>query len=295
MGRPGKIIVDYFPHVTNTGKTIAIIESRWGNDGYSFWFKLLELLGNTSGFCYNCGSASDWEYLLSKTKVSEPVAVAILDKLAEIEAIDTELWRKKRIWSDNFVSGVARAFEKRKGDLPLKPDLATGEADCTGISAPETAVSECTDEFTTPETGKGEEMDEINRDDKKSEDRNRVKTSKRHKKAPPHPCPSSLRGGVESLADTVYLKPLEVARLQQEYGQNGMRRLVEILDAYKTNHPDKCAEYRDDYKVITAWVITRYRDECAPLTGSRRVASPPRQLPVTFIDRLAEMAREEKL
>ena len=45
MARPAKTSVDYFPHMAHSGKTIAILEARWGNDGYAFWFKLLELLG----------------------------------------------------------------------------------------------------------------------------------------------------------------------------------------------------------------------------------------------------------
>ena len=68
MARPIKNKVDYFPHVTQTGKTIAILEARWGNDGYAFWFKTLELLGSSEGFSYDCNKLSDWEYLLSKTR-----------------------------------------------------------------------------------------------------------------------------------------------------------------------------------------------------------------------------------
>ena len=60
MARPGKTKVDYFPHVTRTGKTIAILEARWGNDGYAFWFKTLELLGSSGSFSYNCDNPSDW-------------------------------------------------------------------------------------------------------------------------------------------------------------------------------------------------------------------------------------------
>ena len=81
MARPTKTSVDYFPHMTHSGKTIAILEARWGNDGYAFWFKLLELLGDSSDFSFNCSRSADWEYLLSKTRVTEPVARAILDKL----------------------------------------------------------------------------------------------------------------------------------------------------------------------------------------------------------------------
>ena len=131
-------------------------------------------------------------------------------------------------------------------------------------------------------------------DEKKTEDRNGKKNGRRRKKAPAEPCPSRLRDGVEPLADTVYLKPAEINRLRQEYGDGAAQRLVEILDAYKTNHPDKCAEYRDDYKVIIDWVLRRYREEIAQFEHSSRV-SPPRRQPETFIDRLADMALAEEL
>ena len=49
MTRPKKQTVDYFPHSCNHKKTIYILEERYGNNGYSFWFKLLEMLGNTEG------------------------------------------------------------------------------------------------------------------------------------------------------------------------------------------------------------------------------------------------------
>jgi hypothetical protein len=270
MGRPGKITVDYFPHVTQAGKTLASLESRWGNDGYAFWFKLLELIGNTNGFCYDCNSAADWEYLLAKTKVPEPIASAILDKLAELDAIDAELWQEKRIWSDNFVAGVAPAFEKRKGALPQKP-LQSGA---------ETAKMSEVAAFAGPEIGRGEETyaDQNRPDQQRATDRDRT------------PCPSGLRQEVARQADTVFLKAGELDRLEQEFGLDGTRRLVEILDGYKTNHPDKCAEYRDDYKVIRSWVVRRYQEESGLLAKPGRASPAPR----TFIDKLALMARMEQ-
>ena len=123
MARPAKMKVDYFPHMTHTGKTLAILEAHWGNDGYAFWFKLLELLGDTDSFSYDCSRSSDWEYLLSKTLVDGPVALAILNKLAEIGAIDTELWTHKIVWSDHFVSNLEPLFERRKSEAPNKPSL----------------------------------------------------------------------------------------------------------------------------------------------------------------------------
>ena len=259
MGRRGKVKVDYFPHVTQSGMTIDILQSRWGNDGYAFWFKLLELLGNAQGFCYHCNSAPEWEYLLARTRVTAEVATAILDKLAEIEAIDAELWREKWVWSDNFVAGVAPAFEKRKGELPQKPDFRSRNHGDSRISVTGSEVLAGAAAIAGPETGKGEEINgkEINGKEINGEQRNGEETNAEAE----HPCPSKLRDGVEPQADTVYLKPAEVDRLTLEHGADGARRLVEILDAYKTNHPNKCAQYRDDYKVITDWVVSRYREE----------------------------------
>ena len=259
MGRRGKVKVDYFPHVTQTGMTMDILQSRWGNDGYAFWFKLLELLGNAQGFCYHCNSAPEWEYLLARTRVTAEVATAILDKLAEIEAIDAELWGEKWVWSDNFVAGVAPAFEKRKGELPQKPDFRLRNHGDSRISVTGSEVLAGAAAIAGPETGKGEEINgkEINGKEINGEQRNGEETNGEAE----HPCPSKLRDGVEPQADTVYLKPAEVDRLTLEHGADGARRLVEILDAYKTNHPNKCAQYRDDYKVITDWVVSRYREE----------------------------------
>ena len=135
MARPTKTSVDYFPHMTHSGKTIAILEARWGNDGYAFWFKLLELLGDSSDFSFNCNRSADWEYLLSKTRVTEPVARAILDKLAEVEAIDAACWQQNIVWSDNFCRNLEPVFEKRKGQKPQKPEFPQPKPAAGDISA----------------------------------------------------------------------------------------------------------------------------------------------------------------
>ena len=209
MARPAKVKVDYFPHVTHTGKSIAILETRWGNDGYAFWFKLLELLGDSNDFAFNCNLSADWEYLLSKTRVTDPVALAILSKLAEIGAIDAELWGEKWVWSDNFVAGVAPAFEKRKGELPQKPDFRSRNHGDSRVSVTGSEVLGGAAAIAGPETGKGEEINgkEINGEQRNGEETNGEAE---------HPCPSKLRDGVEPQADTVYLKPAEVDRLTLE-------------------------------------------------------------------------------
>ena len=122
MARPFKATVEYFPHFCNSGKTIGILQSKFGNTGYAFWFKLLELLGISEGHYYDFNKLEEWEFLLSKTCVDEVTANDILITLAGLNAIDGELIEKKIIWCQNFVNNLAEVYKRRKNPLPERPD-----------------------------------------------------------------------------------------------------------------------------------------------------------------------------
>lgn len=123
MGRPRKQTVDYFPHYVSTdSKTKFILEQNWGNDGYAFWFKLLELLGRSDGHYFDCSTAADSKYLAALTRLSENTAKEILDTLADLGNIDKELWEiKKVIWCQNFVDNLQDVYSKRTAIIPEKP------------------------------------------------------------------------------------------------------------------------------------------------------------------------------
>lgn len=126
MARPIKQGVDYFSHDTVSGKTLFTIESRFGNDGYAFWFKLLEILGTQAGLHYSCENPADWMFLVAKTRVSEEIATEILNTLASLDAIDAELWRDhKVIWVQKFVDRLEDVFKKRTAETPQKPSFRT--------------------------------------------------------------------------------------------------------------------------------------------------------------------------
>lgn len=124
MARPFKNTVDYFPHSCNHKKTMFILESKFGNNGYAFWFKLLEILGSSDNHVYDYNNPHDWEFMLAKTKVTNEQAQNILQTLANIDAIDKELFEKNVIWSQNFVDNVADVYNRRKQEIPKKPIVA---------------------------------------------------------------------------------------------------------------------------------------------------------------------------
>jgi len=122
--RPRKQTVDFFPHQCSHGKTLFILEQRFGDKGYCFWFKLLEWLGKSDGHCIDFSAVEDREFFLSHARVDENIFEEIMALLAKLNAIDQELWEQdSRVWSDNFVEGVKAAYDKRTTPMPSKPCL----------------------------------------------------------------------------------------------------------------------------------------------------------------------------
>ena len=137
-GRKQRRTVDYFPHMVKHKKTMYVLEQKYGNDGYSFWFKLLELLGDTDDHAYYCEDPAAWEFLVARSRLDESLCTEILDLLSRVGAIDTELWDKQQIiWCGKFVDNLADVYKKRRADLPSKPNIRCGNGGSNDISAAE--------------------------------------------------------------------------------------------------------------------------------------------------------------
>ena len=117
MARPKKAVVDYFPHSVTHGKTMFTFESVYGNDGYAFWFKLLELLGAAEHHYLDADDKVTWRFLLAKTSLSETKANEMLNLLSELGSIDNELWQKKIIRSNNFIDNLNDVYSRRGVDV----------------------------------------------------------------------------------------------------------------------------------------------------------------------------------
>ena len=135
MARLKKQTVDYFPHFCKCGRTIFILENRFGNDGYAFWFKLLEIIGESDGHFYDCSNASNWAFLLAKTHTDEERANDIVNVLIDLGKIDAELWAARRIiWIENFVRNLSELYRRRVEDLPKKPAFIDENQHETNVS-----------------------------------------------------------------------------------------------------------------------------------------------------------------
>jgi len=140
VARPQKQTVDYFPHdaKASEGDTLTILQSQFGNDGYAFWFKLLEKVSSSENHIIDCRNPIKWQLLLAKTHTNEELGKAIMDLLCELDAIDAQLWREcKIIWCQNLVNNIADVYKGRNRPVPVRPISATDNL----VSGKKTPVS----------------------------------------------------------------------------------------------------------------------------------------------------------
>ena len=135
MARPLKQTVDYFPHYVNHGKTLLIIENEFGNVGYSFWFKVIELLCTSDGQIYDYSKPAAWRLLLAKTSTTRETATEILALLADVDAIDAELHKHKIIWVQNLIDNLDLVYSRRSTGKPKKPVIVDGNLSFNGVIA----------------------------------------------------------------------------------------------------------------------------------------------------------------
>lgn len=124
MAREQRKDVDYFPHYCTHGRKMHIIETKYGNDGYAAWFKLLEQLGKANNHYIDISDEMTLMFLTSVFKIDEEKTILILTDLAKLDAIDKFLFDEyKVIYSHKFCESVQDAYRNRKGKILQYSDI----------------------------------------------------------------------------------------------------------------------------------------------------------------------------
>jgi len=122
MGNKAKLTAEYFPHYAAQKKTVPILKSKFGSDGYSFWYQLLEMLCAARGHFLNCSAPGDIDFMAVQMGIPVETIELILRELLFRGKIDRELWETDRIiWCQGLVDNLTETlYSKRTGD-PVKP------------------------------------------------------------------------------------------------------------------------------------------------------------------------------
>ena len=145
MARKQKNCVDYYSHDCHPPKILRIITKEFGNVGYAFFYRLMELLGRTDNHNYSLKERIDWLDFCGEMDVKQKEAEKMIELLVDIGEFDKEMWeQEKRLWSQNFVERLAPVYDKRTRDLPDKYSFRHGNPRFrvrNPISVTETPVS----------------------------------------------------------------------------------------------------------------------------------------------------------
>lgn len=151
--------MQYFSHDANASgrHTCKTLTRHWGNDGYAAWFRLLELLASEEGhFIDYTGSKREW--VIDELYIEDgDKADAIIQKLADVGAIDKELWEKEKIiWSGNLIKRIMDVYKNRRREIPCRPTSNIQETyDKLGLSYEQHRIGDISDNGSRPKDYKG--------------------------------------------------------------------------------------------------------------------------------------------
>lgn len=127
MARLKKDTVSYFPHDADAsgGDTLSVLQGRYKNDGYAFYFKLREKLASSNGHFLDLRNTVKWNTFVTKMGVTAETTVEIMVLLVEMGDIDRDLWEHTIIWWQELVDDLAEVYKNRRREIPSKP-IITG-------------------------------------------------------------------------------------------------------------------------------------------------------------------------
>jgi len=118
MARPERHDVDYFPFFIKDGKTLYILESKYGCKGTGFFTNLMRFLCRTPDHYFHIKNESDRMYLFATLKCDDVSGAEMLNIMAETGKIDKKLWLSHSvIVSQDLLESLKPAYNKRKNTI----------------------------------------------------------------------------------------------------------------------------------------------------------------------------------
>lgn len=105
MARPQKEGMDYFPHDTDAvnDEKIDALRTLYGNDGYAFYFILLERIYRTTNFELDVSDAEIIQILANKIGINTERFNQMLNTALKFNCFDKELYNKNKILTSNGI------------------------------------------------------------------------------------------------------------------------------------------------------------------------------------------------
>jgi len=118
MARPERHDVDYFPFYIKDGRTLFILESKYGCKGTGFFTNVMRFLCSTPYHHFCIQENADRLYFFAKTKCDEESGADMLDIMANTRKLHTQLWVSAAvIVSEALLESIKDAYRKRTNPI----------------------------------------------------------------------------------------------------------------------------------------------------------------------------------
>ena len=127
MARPERHDVDYFPFIVKRGKTLNILQSKYGLEGIGFFTNLFRFLAQTPDHYYSIYEEDDQMNFFAETGVQdEEKGLEMLKLMVKTGKLDKELWEKNKvIASEAFLESIEDAYSRRTNEIISIEDIRT--------------------------------------------------------------------------------------------------------------------------------------------------------------------------
>ena len=105
MARPTKDGMDYFPHDTDAAndEKIEALRALHGNDGYAFYFIVLERIYRSAGAEFDVSKPAVLAALIAKVGVNKDQFYSMLETAFDIECLDRKAYQDSKVLTSNGV------------------------------------------------------------------------------------------------------------------------------------------------------------------------------------------------
>lgn len=118
MARPERRDADYFPFYVKDGKTLFILESKYGLQGIGFFTNLMRFLTRQTDHHICIADESDRLYFFAQLHCPEDIGMDMLGMMVKTGKIDPQLWEEKRvIVSEDLLKSLVGAYTNRKNEI----------------------------------------------------------------------------------------------------------------------------------------------------------------------------------
>jgi len=235
LARPERHDCDYFPFYAKRGKTLNILQAKYGLEGIGFFTNLMRFLTLQPDHYYHIKTDLDSMNLFAEIGVIDDIkGTEILNLLALTGKIDADLWENKVIVSEDLLKSLESAYSRRTNKIITINKI---KSKCTTETSLE--VSKC-----TTETKKNSNFNDNNPQTKLKESKVNKRTAKAEWIEPPDddipiPLVEEKKEAASPPAKAGYLKKITGEHFSNQVGEylNSIIKYAGTISTLNNKHP----------------------------------------------------------